>query len=367
VIRLEKRLETPWWLSILVPVLSLAAALAVAGVVIAASGNDPVDTYSRIVDRAVTSNGAFSATLAAATPLLFTGLCAAVAFRMGVFNIGGEGQFIAATVGASGVALALGDSWGSATVVPMLVVGALVGAAVAAVPGVLKAYFSTNEIITSLMMNYLALNLVNYLILNSDSYWRDLSPLKASFPQGKRTPFGADWMPIELGSLSVPLGFAIGIGVAAVVWVLYRRTRFGFEVSVIGDSPPAARYAGMRDRRKVVSVMALSGAMAGIGGASNIGDFNHVLDPKNLSRANYGYTGIVVAALARLNPLAVVVVSIVLGGIANAGRALQGPDFPAGLVGTIQGLILFFALGGEVLARYRIRRRTPATRAATAS
>jgi simple sugar transport system permease protein len=232
---------------------------------------------------------------------------------------------------------------------------------------VLKAYFSTNEIITSLMMNYLALNLVNYLILNSESYWRDLSPLKASFPQGRRIPFGADWMPIELGSVSVPLGFAVGIGVAVVIWILYRRTRFGFEVSVIGDSRPAARYAGMRDRRKVVAVMALSGAMAGLGGASNIGDFNHVLDPKNLARAGYGYTGIVVAALARLNPLAVVVVSIVLGGIANAGRALQGPDFPAGLVGTIQGLILFFALGGEVLARYRIRRRTPATRAAAAS
>jgi simple sugar transport system permease protein len=364
VIRLEKRLDTPRWLNVAVPVASLTAALIAAGIVIAASGNDPFGTYSRILDRALLSNGAFSATLESATPLLFTGLCAAVAFRMGVFNIGGEGQFIIASVGASGVALALGDSWGAATIVPMIVVGALVGAVVAGVPGVLKAYFSTNEIITSLMINYLGLNLVNYLILNSDSYWRDLSPLKASFPQGKRTPFGADWMPIELGSLSVPLGFAVGVGVAVLVWVLYRTTRYGFEVLVIGDSPAAARYAGMRDRRKIVGVMALSGAMAGIGGASNIGDFNHVLDPKNLARAGYGYTGIVVAALARLNPLGVVLVSIIIGGISNAGRALQGPDFPAGLVGTIQGLILFFALGGEVLARYRIRRRTPRARTA---
>jgi len=366
VIRFEKRLDTPWWLNVAVPVASLAAALIAAAIVIAASGNDPIDTYSRILDRSLVSEGAFSATLSAATPLLFTGLCAAIAFRMGIFNIGGEGQFIVGSVAASGVALAVGDTWGAGTIVPMVVVGAAVGALYAAVPGVLKAYFSTNEIITSLMMNYLAFNVVNYLILNSESYWRDLSPLKASFPQGRRIPLAADWLPIELGSLSIPRGFALGVALAVVVWVLHRSTRFGFEVKVIGDSPAAARYAGMRDKRKIVAVMGLSGAAAGIGGASNIGDFNHVLDPKNLSRAGYGYTGIVVAALARLNPLAVVVVSIVIGGLANAGRSLQGPDFPAGLVGTIEGLILFFALGGEVLARYRIRRRTPATRSVAA-
>lgn len=365
-IRLERRLDVPRWMGIAVPIASIAAALVVAAVVIALSGNDPIDSYSRIIDRSLVSEGAFSSTLSAATPLLFTGLAAAAAFRMGVFNIGGEGQFIVAAVGASGVAIALGDSWGAATILPMIAVAAVVGGAVAAVPGALKAYLSTNEIITSLMVNYLAINLVNYLILNSESYWRDLSPLKASFPQGKRIPLEADWAPIELGSVTVPLGFAVGTALAVVVWVLYRKTRYGFEVQIIGDSPSAARYAGMRDKRKIVSVMALSGALAGVGGASNIGDFNHVLDPRNLSRAGYGYTGIVVAALARLNPIAVIPVSLVIGGLANAGRVLQGPDFPSGLVGTIQGLILFFALGGEVLARYRIRRRTPAPRPAAA-
>ena len=363
-IRLEKRVDKPWWLAVAVPVGSVISALLVASIVIGASGNDPIDTYSKILDRGFLSEGAFSATLIAATPLLFTGLCAAVAFRMGIFNIGGEGQFIVATVAASGVALALGDSWGSATFIPMVIAGALAGAGLAAIPGALRAYFRTNEIITSLMLNYVALNLVNYLILNSASYWRDLSPLKKTFPQGKRTPIGADWAPIDLGSIIVPLGFAIGIVVAIGVWVLYRKTRYGYEVLIIGDSPSAARYAGMKDKRKILGVMALSGAMAGIGGASNIGDFNHVLDPKNLARAGYGYTGIVVAALARLNPLAVVVVAVLMGGLANAGRALQGPDFPAGLVGTIQGLILFFALGGEVLASYRIRRRTRLAKAA---
>ena len=135
--------------------------------------------------------------------------------------------------------------------------------------------------------------------------------------------------------------------------MLYTRTRFGFEAQVIGDSPRAARYAGMRTRRKIVAIMCLSGAMAGIGGASQMGDFRHVLDARGLQQANYGYTGIVVAALARYNPFAVVLVAFLLGGLQNAGYTLQSADFPSGLVGVMQGMILFAMLGGELLVRYR--------------
>jgi general nucleoside transport system permease protein len=137
------------------------------------------------------------------------------------------------------------------------------------------------------------------------------------------------------------------------VWVLYSRTRFGFEVQVIGDSPRAARYAGMRTRRKILAVMALSGAIAGLGGASQDGDFRHTLDPRGLTAAGYGYAGIVIAALARYNPFAVCLIAFLLGGLQNAGYALQGADFPSGLVGVMQGLILFCVLGGELLVRYR--------------
>ena len=142
---------------------------------------------------------------------------------------------------------------------------------------------------------------------------------------------------------------------AGVVSVLYKRTRFGFEAAVIGDSPRAARYAGMRTRRSILLVMGLSGLLAGIGGASQDGDFRHLLDPRGLQQPGYGYTGIVVAALARYNPFAVVLVAFLIGGLSNAGYALQGVDFPAGLVGVMQGVILFCALGGELLVRYRVR------------
>jgi simple sugar transport system permease protein len=172
------------------------------------------------------------------------------------------------------------------------------------------------------------------------------------------------WPTMTVFGVSVSFGFVLAIGVAVALWVLFRVTRFGFEMSVIGDSQRAARYSGMRTRRKILAVMAISGAVAGLGGASQIGDFSHVLDasPQGLQGASYGYTGIVVAALGRYNPFAVFVVGVLVGGLQNAGLFLQGADFPTGLVGVMQGIILFCALGGEILVRYRVRigrRATP--------
>jgi len=238
----------------------------------------------------------------------------------------------------------------------MCLSGAAAGTLFALVPGILRAFTRTNEIITSLMLNYAAGLLLNYLIFDSHSYWRENRGFEAKvFPQGKSLPARESWPDATLHGLVVPLGFGIAVAAAGLLWLLYSRTRFGFEVQVTGDSPRAARYAGMRTSRTIVAVMCLSGALAGLGGASQTGDFRHQLDSRGLIQSAYGYAGIVVAALARYNPFAVVVVAFLLGGLQNAGYTLQGADFPAGLVGVVQGLILFFALGGELLIRYRIR------------
>ena len=358
--KLERRLAQPWWLSVAVPVGSLLVAFAVMGVVLKLTGHSPWETYRKIVEAGFTGSGALSAALISATPILFTGLAAAVAFRMQLFNIGAEGQLYLGAVGASWIALRLGDQDVTSTplfVIAMCAAAAVLGALWALIPGVLRAFARTNEIITSLMLNYVAGLLLTYLIFDSSSYWRDTSTLQArAFPQGKPMPVASDWSTFGT-SVVVPLGFLIGILVAVVVWVLYSRMRFGFEVGVIADSPRAARYAGMRTRRKILAVMALSGAIAGIGGASQIGDFTHTLDgsPTGLQAAAFGYTGIVVAALARYNPFAVCLVAVLIGGLLNAGYTLQGPDFPSGLVGVMQGIILFCALGAELLLRYRVR------------
>jgi simple sugar transport system permease protein len=240
----------------------------------------------------------------------------------------------------------------------MVVAGLAGGAAWAALPGLLRAYLNTNEILTTLMFNYIAGLLMYYLIFGSQSYWRDTTSANAKlFPQGKAVDPAAFWPGFTGGGLVLPLGFVLGAALAVVLLVIIRRTRLGFELRVIADSAEVGRYAGMRTRPRLVLVMLISGALAGLAGASQVGDFSHVLEPVGLEPAAYGYTGIVVAALARYHPVGVIAAAVFLGGLTNAGFALQGPDFPQGLVGTIQGIILFCVLGGELLGRYRLTRR----------
>ncbi len=360
-IRVERRLQQPRWLMFVVPVGSIAAAFVLMAIVLLATHHAPLHTFSRLLSSGFGSKQSINDTLIAATPLIFTGLCAAVAFRMQLFNIGGEGQLYAGAVLGAAAGIALGNHSGWISVPAMIAAGAAGGAALALIPAILRAFFATNEIITSLMLNYVGALVVNYLVFDSLSYWRDTSsPTAKVFPQGKTLPDAATWPTTHAGSLVLPLGLLLGVVIATLVWLLYTRTRFGFEVQVIGDSPRAATYAGMRTRRKILAVMALSGAIAGVGGASQDGDFRHLLDPRGLTAAGYGYAGIVIAALARYNPFAVCLVAFLLGGLQNAGYTLQSADFPSGLVGVLQGLILFSALGGELLIRYRVRfaRRT---------
>ena len=355
-IRIERRLTQPRWLAVAVPLGSIAVSFVVMALVLLATHHPPLHTFSRLLDAGFGSRDSLNNTFISATPLLFTGLCAAVAFRMGLFNIGGEGQLYAGAILGAGAALVVSGAPSAVSIPVMILAGAAGGALFALIPGILRAFLKTNEIIVSLMLNYVGVLVLNYLIFDSLSYWRDTSTPDAKvFPQGKTLPDAANWPVSHIGGLALPFGFLLAVVIAAFVWVLYTRTRFGFEVQVIGDSPRAASYAGMRTRRKILAVMALSGGIAGIGGASQDGDFRHLLDARGLSQAGYGYAGIVIAALARYNPFAVVLVSFLLGGLQNAGYTLQGVDFPSGLVGVMQGLILFSALGGELLIRYRFR------------
>lgn len=354
-LHLERRLTQPRSLNWIVPLVSVVAALVLGSLVLVLTGKNPFSVYWRILDSGFASKQAIRGTLIAATPLAFTGLCAAATFRIGLVNIGGEGQLFMGAVGASFAGLALKGQPGWFIILSMMACGMICGAMFAAIVGVLKAKFNTNEIITSLMLNYVAGIILNYLIFNSTSYWRD--PQSFGFPAGKPISSGSYWPTYEIVGIEIPFGFLVAIVAGLFMWFLYRSTRFGFEVGVIADSPGAAKYAGMRTRTKVIAVMAISGALAGLGGASDVGNFRHLLDAKGLQLAGYGYTGIVVAALARFSPLGAVFVAIIIGGLTNAGYALQGPDFQSGLVGTLKGLILFTAVAGEVLTRYRIRVR----------
>jgi len=353
-IHFEKRLKPPRWLGPAMPPLAVIVALAIGALVLWASGRDAVDIYQRMVRSAFTNPGAFSNTLVAATPLLLTGLAAAITFRMKVWNIGADGQLMIGAVLAAAAGTFFGGH-GLATSMTLMILAGIVGGCLwAAIAALLRVYMNTNEVLTTLMLNYIAPLILFYLIFDSTSYWRDLSTQSARvFPQAKTLVPEAHWP--EYGTtVAVPFGFILGAVLAVALLFVVRSTRFGFEMRVAADSPEAGRYAGIRTGRLLIVVMLLSGALAGIAGASQIGDVSHRLEPKNLQLAVFGYTGIAVAALVRYHPLAIVVSAILVGALNNAGFNLQGPDLPLGLIGVNQGIILLLVAASEVTARYRL-------------
>jgi simple sugar transport system permease protein len=235
VIRVERRLRQPRWLLVAVPVGSLVVAFGVMTLVLLVTHHPPGHTFRRLFDSGFVGQQSLNASFISATPLLFTGLCAAIAFRMQLFNIGGEGQLYAGAIVGAAAGIAVGNHSGWLSIPAMIAAGAAGGAALALIPAILRAFFSTNEIITSLMLNYVAALVINYLIFDSESYWRDTSsPTAKVFPQGKNLPASASWPVTHVGSLVLPFGLLVGCVVAALIWVLH---------------PHALRLRGAGDRR----------------------------------------------------------------------------------------------------------------------
>ncbi len=338
-------------LTLLVPVASVIAALVVGGVFLLLTGENPLSVYAKMVDAAFGSSRGVSETLISATPLILTGVAAAVAFKMLVWNIGAEGQFLMGAVFAAGVAIWLGDGAPPAVALPiMIIAGGLGGAVWAAGSAIPRVYMGTNEIITTLMLNFIALNFMNYLIFGSGSPWRD--PAVSTFPQGRPVPEGAR-LPEFFNRLDI--GIFVAIALAAVAWYLIGKTRWGFAVRIVGDSAETAHYSGIGVNQKILSVFLLSGAFAGFAGGLFVSGPVGALDPRSLD-LGLGFTGIIVAALARLNPLAVIPVAVLMGALNNAGPSLQSIGVPTATVTMLQGAILIFAVAGEFFIGNRLRR-----------
>ena len=352
--RFERRLQVAPWLGPSLPIVAILVALLFGAVILWATGRDPIAGYSALFQTAFTRPGALTATILSATPLIFTGLAAALAFRISVWNIGGDGQLMIGALTAATAGVAFGHLGGWISTPLMIIAGALGGALWGLVPAYFRARSGTNEVLTTLMLNYLAPLLLAYLIFSSRSWWRDLSSSSAKvFPKAKSIPYEAFW-PAWGTEVIIPLGFVLGIALAVLIQIVLHTTKYGFEVLVTADSPRAGNYAGIRTRRVFITIFLMSAALAGLGGASQIGDFTYQLEPRVLQSAAFGYTGIAVAALARYNPIGVVAAAVFVGGLVNANLSLQGPDLPLGLLGVIQGMILLFVAASEISARYRI-------------
>jgi simple sugar transport system permease protein len=358
---LEARAVTPRWLSPVVTLGAVLVALVISGGIIALVGGDPIRSYAHILEASFGSVGVLSDTLVKATPLILTGLACALAFRMRLWNIGAEGQFLLGAWGASAVVLiplVPSGTPGIILIPLMMIAGMLAGAVWGLIPGILRARLGVNEIIVTLMLNYIALFWVQFWVFGP---WSEGGFQQThAFPPQAALPRLADFASVVHGfaGLTVHLGLVFGLVAAGLVWLFLERSRFGYEIRLIGDSPRAAQYAGIDIKRRLIVVFAISGALAGLAGMSEVNGAVHRL--QDHISPGYGFTAIIVAYLAKFRPGRVIVAAILFGALILAGREIQ----PSGVPAMIQGIILFTLIVGDVLVRYRVRvtrgGRTPA-------
>lgn len=361
-IEFEKRVDDlPKWAPAAISVAAVVLAFVVGGIIFKIIGGEPLRVFAFFIRNTFGSWPAFSDTLVKATPLIFTGLACTVAFKMKMWNIGAEGQLFMGAWFASFVVLwpITGPEtprWIVLTL--MMLMGTFGGALYGFVPGYLKARYNVNEIITTLMLNYVAFEWVNYWIFDQ---WSDggfqMSP---TFDRNAWLPRLADYAREirAFSGITLHLGILIALVAVVVVWWVLTKSQWGFEVKLIGDNPEAARYSGINIKRNIILVLMFSGALAGLAGAVEVSGVVHRLQQQ--ISPGYGFTGIIVAWLAKLNPIAVILVSILFGALIIASREIQ----PAGISSMLQGLILFFIISSEVLVRYKIKIVRGATAAA---
>lgn len=329
------------------PVISIAVALVCAGVLLLTAGINPLAAYAEILYEAAGSVYGISETLVKATPLIFAGLGVSLAFRMQIWNIGAEGQIYMGAMGATWVALFSGLENHLLLMLAMFCAAFICGGLWAGVAGILRARWEVNEVIVTLLMNYIAILFVDYLVYGP---WRDPQgfnfPLTAQFSEAARF---ASYFDSRLHS-----GFLLALFFALLFYLFMERTIWGYQVKVIGSNPLAARYAGMRTGMTIFAVLFISGAIAGVAGFSEVAGLQYRLQ-HGLS-PGYGYTAIIIAWLARRSAIGVIIVSLLMGILLVGGDSLQMLwQLPIAFVYAFQGLILFFLLGSDFFIVYRLK------------
>ena len=328
---------------------ALALSLALAGIFLALGGTSPLSALSVLLHGAFGSRHALEDCVLKAIPIYLCALGVAVAFRLKIWNIGAEGQFALGAIGATWAALTFPDLPKVALLPLMAAMAMAAGGLWGLVPAILRQRLRTNEIIVTLMMNYIAVLLLDYLVYGA---WKD--PTSFGFPM---TPLFSDAAIIgRIGGTTINWGLAHGLVLGLLVWAFFRFTRIGFAVLAGGDNVRAARYAGLPYDRLVFLVMVASGALAGWAGFVEASATVNRLQPSIM--VGYGYTAIVVAWLARLHPLAIGVAALLLAGLRVGVENLQlDLQVPAAFGGIIEGAILLTVLAGGFFTTYRFTRR----------
>ncbi len=335
------------WRSISVPLGSVVLALLLGAIILIISGASPLEAYGALFRGSFGDARALTRTLEKATPLVFSGLAVAFAFKAGLFNIGAQGQLLFGAVTAAAIGFMISGLPPIIHVPLALLGGALAGAAFGAIPGMLKTYTGAHEVITTIMLNYVAINITDYL---ANGPWKDPAPGNIV----ARTP--SVLASARISSLGViPIGFLIALVVALVAWWLLWHTTIGYEIRTVGLNPSAAGYAGMRVSLTIVFTMALSGLMAGLGGAvETLGIVGRFQPGFNVG---LGFDGITIALLGKTHPLGVIPAALLVGAMRAGSNLMQ---FNAGvateIIDVILAIILFF-VAADVIIRWILRTR----------
>ncbi len=350
-LRLEQRSHTPAWLGFALPLAAILATLVLCSGLVALAGANVLTAYGELFLSAVSSRFNLVETVVKAAPLVFTGLAVAVAFRAKFWNIGAEGQLLCGAMAAAFIGGLEGlPGW---SYVPLMVLGgALGGGAAALVPGLLKVRYKVDDVVATLLLNSIIFYAMTALL---DGPWKD--PL-SGYPDSPDILPAAE-LPILLAGTRLHLGVLFAVIAAPLIWFVIARTTLGFAIRAVGENPRAAAFAGLDVARVLLISAALSGALAGLAGVGEVGGV-HFQVMAGLS-PGYGYTGIVIAMLARLNPLGVLPAAFFFAVVVTGAEAMsRATGVPVFLAEVMQGTALLCMLTGLLFTSYRIRLVEPA-------
>jgi len=360
--------KMPKWADVvLIPLISLVLASLLSALVILAIGENPWDALKLMVTGALGSTYGWGYTLYYATNFIFTGLAVAVAFHARMFNIGGEGQAMLGGLGVALVCLFIPWPHWSLALIGATLAAALFGAAWAAVPALLQATRGSHIVITTIMFNFIAAALLNYLLVNQLKPAGLMEPATASFPEPTHLPsfhdlFGTEALPLFRGA-PVNITFFIAVAACIAVWALIWRTRLGYEMRAYGFSETGARYAGINPTRIIMVSMFISGALAGMMAINNVmGEAERLV----LNAAEgAGFIGIAVALMGRSHPFGVFLAAILFGFLYQGGAELAlWTSIPRELIVVIQALVIMFTGALDNMVRWPLERVFAALRRA---
>ncbi|HDN05229.1 MAG TPA: ABC transporter permease [Chloroflexi bacterium] len=345
----------------LLPVFATIAALLVGAVMLLLLKVNPIEAYKAMWDGAFGSQNALAETLVKATPLLLVGLGICISFRGDVINIGGEGQMIVGAIMGTLVGITLVD-WPGWAVIPIALITGFIGGAIwGGIPGVLKAYFNVNEILSTVMMNAIAVQLMNFLLRGpmidpSQAEVASKIPQTARLLDTFRLP---RWVPTRLH-----LGALIAVVLAILVYLLLWRTTWGYRIRAVGQNPDASRYAGVKVRNYIVLALILSGAFAGLAGVMQVYGVNYRMITDGSASGftgSAGFNGIVAALFGGLHPIGTIPASILFGGLlVGANKMQRVVQVPSALITALNGLVVVFVVSSEIWRRRRQKRRLAA-------